>query len=128
MSTRWFWAVLAAAVALSAAPLPRAGGDGAAAEREFFEERVRPVLEKNCVLCHGGAKTRNGLEVTSRAALLKGGRRGPAVVPGDPGRSLLIRALHYDGDVRMPPKGKLDARHIADLTEWVKRGAPWPAR
>jgi hypothetical protein len=98
------------------------------ADREFFETRVRPVLEKNCLLCHGGAKIRGGLEVTSRAALLKGGEHGPALVPGVPDRSLLLRVVRYQGDIRMPPRGKLDEQHIADLTEWIKRGAPWPTK
>jgi hypothetical protein len=106
-----------------AAEIAGAGGD-----QQFFETRVRPVLEKNCLLCHGGAKIRGGLEVTSRAALLKGGEHGPAVVPGAPDRSLLLRAVRYRGDIRMPPRGKLDEQHIADLAEWIKRGAPWPTK
>jgi mono/diheme cytochrome c family protein len=102
-------------------------GKASAGEKEFFETRIRPVLETNCLLCHGGAKIRGGLEVTSRASLLKGGEHGPAVVPGAPDKSLLIRVVRYNGKVRMPPRGKLDERQIADLVDWVKRGAPWPA-
>src|SRR5262245_9460841 len=90
-------------------------------DREFFESKVRPVFEKNCVLCHGGAKIRNNLKLTSRQSLLEGGDHGPAIVPGDPERSLLIRAVRYSGMFQMPPKGKLDDQHIADLVEWVKR-------
>lgn len=97
-------------------------------EKEFFDTRVWPVLQKNCLLCHGGAKIRGGLEITSRAALLRGGEHGPAVVPGDPGRSLLLRAILYQGDIRMPPRGKLDRRTIDDLAEWIRRGAPWPTK
>src|SRR5437764_7896208 len=77
-------------------------------DRAFFEEKVRPVFEKNCLLCHGGAKVRNNLKVTSRQSLLEGGDHGPAIVPGDPERSLLIRAVRYTGMFHMPPKGKLD--------------------
>src|SRR5438046_1194984 len=95
--------------------------------RAFFESKVRPVLEKHCFLCHGGAKVRNNLRLTSRQSLLEGGDHGPAIVPGDPDRSLLIRAVRYTGNFHMPPKGKLEDRHIADLVEWVKRGAPWPS-
>jgi len=101
---------------------PKSDGD-----RAFFESKVRPVLEKNCFLCHGGAKVRNNLKLTSRQSLLEGGDHGPAIVPGDPDRSLLIRAVRYTGNFQMPPKGKLDDQHIADLVEWVKRGAPWPS-
>ena len=94
-------------------------------DRAFFESKVRPVLAKHCLLCHGGAKVRNNLKVTSRQSLLEGGDHGPALVPGDPDRSLLIRAIRYTGSFHMPPKGKLDDPSIADLVEWVKRGAPW---
>jgi mono/diheme cytochrome c family protein len=103
------------------------GGDPKKEDRAFFESKVRPVLEKNCLLCHGGAKVRNGLEVTSRPSLLRGGDHGPAIVPGDPDRSLMIRAVRYTGNFHMPPKGKLDDQQIADLAEWVRRGAPWPS-
>jgi len=95
-------------------------------DRAFFESKVRPVLEKHCFLCHGGAKVRNNLRLTSRQSLLEGGDHGPAIVSGDPDRSLMIRAVRYTGNFHMPPKGKLDDQHIADLAEWVKRGAPWP--
>jgi mono/diheme cytochrome c family protein len=111
------------ALVASRARPARAAAEG---EKEFFETRIRPVLQTNCLLCHGGARIRGGLEVTSRAALLKGGEHGRAVVPGDPEKSWLIRAVRYDGKIRMPPKGKLDERQIADLVDWVKRGAPWP--
>src|SRR4051794_26498729 len=57
-----------------------------------FETRVRPVLAGTCFPCHGGEKTSGGLRVDSREALVKGGDSGPAVVPGDPGASLLIQA------------------------------------
>ena len=58
--------------------------------------------------------------------MLKGGDGGPVVVPGKPDESPLIEAIRYEGDVQMPPKGKLKDDEIAALTEWVKRGAPWP--
>lgn len=97
-----------------------------ATDATYFEQRIRPMLEKHCLLCHGGEKTRNGLAVTSRGALLKGGERGPAVIPGKPEQSLLIESVRYDGQrVRMPPAGKLKAEQIADLEEWIRRGAMW---
>ncbi len=118
-------------VFLLALPLALLGGgradDRPDRDRAFFETKVRPVLEKHCLLCHGGARVRNGLEVTSREALLRGGDSGPAVVPGDPGRSLLIHSVRYEGRFPMPPKGRLPAEQVADLAEWVRRGAPWPA-
>jgi len=99
-------------------------------EIEFFEKRVRPVLADHCYECHGerAEKPKGGLLVDSRESLLQGGDLGPAVVPGDPEKSLLVRAIrHTDPDLVMPPKkGRLSERQIADLTHWVRVGAPWP--
>src|SRR5262249_51628708 len=93
----------------------------------FFETKVRPVLVENCFGCHGPAKQRGGLRADSRAALLAGAAQGAAVVPGEPDRSLLVKAVRQeDADLKMPPKKKLSARQIADIAEWVRAGAPWP--
>jgi hypothetical protein len=93
----------------------------------FFELKVRPILAGRCFKCHGGDKVSGGLRVDSRAALLKGGDSGSAVVPGAPDRSLLIKAVrHSDADLRMPPQSRLPAAVVADLTTWVKQGAVWP--
>jgi hypothetical protein len=96
---------------------------------EFFEKKVRPVLVQHCYECHSttAKKLKGGLLVDSRAALLEGGDNGPAIVPGDPDKSRLIEAIRYAKvDLRMPKKGKLPDAVIADLTAWVKMGAPWP--
>lgn len=97
-------------------------------DRAFFEKSIRPILVERCQNCHATkTKTRGGLLLDSGPALLRGGDSGPAVVPGQPEKSLLLRALRYDDEtLRMPPAGKLPAREIALLTEWVKRGAPFP--
>lgn len=96
------------------------------ADREFFESKVRPLLANHCFQCHGPTMQKAGLRLDSRAAVLKGGESGLAVVPGKPEVGLLIPAINYDGDYHMPPKGKLPEKDIAALTEWVKRGVPWP--
>ena len=102
------------------------------ADIEFFESKVRPVLSEHCYPCHSHSadKIKAGLLLDSRDALLHGGNSGPAVVPGKPDDSLLIQAIRYtDEDLQMPPDdhgGKLTDRQIADLTEWVRRGAPDP--
>ncbi|MBO0697333.1 MAG: DUF1553 domain-containing protein [Zavarzinella sp.] len=104
----------------------RAQGPQAA---EDFEKKVRPLLAVHCLECHGAdaKKVKGGLRLTSRAELLKGGGTGPAIAPGDPARSLLIRAVRYQSDeLRMPPKGRLTDSQIADLESWVKAGAIWP--
>src|SRR5579884_2069128 len=93
---------------------------------EFFEKHVRPVLATKCQSCHGPKRQQGGLRLDSRAALLKGSENGAVVKPGQPDKSLLVKAIRYDGDVQMPPKGKLPDEAIAHLTEWVKMGAPWP--
>jgi hypothetical protein len=103
----------------------------ARAQREdaetFFETKIRPVLADRCFKCHGGKKVSNGLRVDSRQALLQGGDSGPALVPGDTAKSLLIRALrHADETLKMPPDRKLPDPVIADFVSWVERGAAWP--
>ncbi len=117
--------VFGAAVALAGAALARPfRGD----DELFFESRVRPLLAEHCFSCHSdrASKVKGGLKLDSRAALFAGGASGAAVVPGDPAASELVRALHYDGLVQMPPKGKLAPSDIATLEEWVRRGAFYP--
>src|SRR5688572_19377882 len=77
---------------------------------EFFEKEVRPLLAERCQTCHGGTKAGGGLSLTSRDALLKGGERGPAVVPGKPAESLLLKAVGHGGELKMPPKEKLSPK------------------
>ncbi len=96
----------------------------------FFERKIRPILAGTCFKCHGGERISAKLRVDSRPALLQGGRSGPAVVPGDPDRSLLVRVLRpaKDKDTpHMPPGKELPAEVAADFASWIKQGAPWPA-
>ena len=75
----------------------------------------------------GPKKQASGLRLDSREAVLEGGENGPAIVPGDPDKSLLIQAVRQTHeDYKMPPKGKLPDPAVEALAEWVKRGAPWP--
>src|SRR5262249_54166404 len=108
---------------LSAADTP---AGKAPAALEFFEREIRPLLVERCQACHSEKKTRGGLRLTGRAAALKGGERGPAFVPGKPEESLLIKAIGYTDDLKMPPAGKLSAAEIGKLKRWVALGAPWP--
>jgi len=95
-------------------------------QAEFFEKNVRPVLAESCLGCHDGTAA-GGLRLDSREALLKGGRTGPAIVPGDPAKSLLIAAVAHTGATKMPlGTAKLADEKIAALTTWVKDGAVWP--
>src|SRR4051794_32718254 len=76
----------------------------------FFEKEVRPLLAARCVSCHGEPKVKGGLRLTSREAILRGGDNGPAVVAGNPEESLLVQAVRYQDEPRMPPDQKLDER------------------
>ena len=105
---------------------PTAARAGDRQADEFFESKVRPVLAENCFSCHGPDKQKGGLRLDSRAALLKGAGGEPVVVPGEPDKSPLIKAIRHDGDIKMPPKAKLPAPAIDALTAWVKMGVPWP--
>jgi hypothetical protein len=92
----------------------------------FFESRIRPLLVDNCFKCHADKKQRGNLRVDSRAALLAGGDQGAALVPGKPEESLLLKAVRHEDELKMPPTKKLAKEQIADLTQWVRMGAPWP--
>jgi len=102
----------------------------ARADDPQFRERVWPLLDRACVKCHGGEKQKGGLRLDSRAAALKGGDTGPAVVPGKPEESLLIKLIrHAEPDrERMPPKEKLANSEIAALENWIRDGAAWPEK
>jgi mono/diheme cytochrome c family protein len=121
--TLFSFATVAFAAKLSAAnPTP--------AQTAFFEAKIRPILVDNCYKCHSSEaeKLKGGFSLEYRDSLLKGGDTGPAIVPGNPDKSLLITAVRYtDPDLQMPPKNKkLSATQIADLERWVKMGAPDP--
>jgi mono/diheme cytochrome c family protein len=95
----------------------------------FFETKVRPILVKHCYECHGADLQEHKLRVDSLEAMNKGGKAGSFIVPGKPEKSLLIAAIGYQvPDLQMPPEKKLSEREIADLTAWVKMGAPHPDR
>ena len=96
---------------------------------EFFETRVRPILVNRCFECHGpeAEPMGGGLNMGSRQAMLDGGDSGAAFVSGAPDESLFIDAINYGDLYEMPPESKMPDEEIAILTEWVKKGAPWPA-
>jgi len=93
---------------------------------EFFERDIRPILVEKCQSCHGEKKSQGGLRLDSREVILKGGDRGPAIVPGKPEDSLLIKAIGHADKLKMPPTGKLTAAEIEKLKRWVAEGAKWP--
>ncbi len=96
---------------------------------DFFEKKVRPVLVARCYECHSkdAKKLKGGLLLDTREGARKGGDTGPAVVPGDLSKSLLVKAVRWaDEELQMPPKEKLPAELVADLEAWVRMGAPDP--
>ena len=127
-------AVLAAAsVAFMAATLwaakaPQTAATPAATDAAFFEAEIRPLLSNSCYDCHT-EEEEGDLRLDSREAMIKGGKSGPAIVPGDPDESRLIKAVrHAPGVEKMPRKApKLSDAQIATLAAWIKSGAPWPA-
>ncbi|MCY3017011.1 MAG: DUF1553 domain-containing protein [Planctomycetota bacterium] len=119
------WGALAAAVVGltgAAAELPAAPS---AADAEFFESRVRPLLLEHCSACHSRAagEPEGNLSFDTRSETL--GHEGLAT-PGKPEQSLLVEVVRYDGKLQMPPDGRLPLEAIATLEEWVHRGLPWP--
>ncbi len=115
--------VAAQPVVATAAPRTDDGGS------KLFEDKVRPIFARHCYECHGPASGagKAKLRVDSLDGLLKGGRSGPALVRGEPERSLLILAVRHEGDVAMPPEMKLSPLEIETLARWIKMGTPWPA-
>jgi hypothetical protein len=100
---------------------------------EFFEKNIRPILTERCYECHSKEKgvSKGGLIMDSRQGMLAGGDLGPAVVPGDLKKSLIVVAVHQaDPDISMPPRkagAKLSSTQIGLIEQWIKMGAPAPA-
>lgn len=127
-SFRTFFAgLLVTAFLLSASSLPAAEKQPTQKQIQFFESKIRPLLIKHCYDCHGPDEQESGLRVDTFKDIVKGGKAGPLLVPGKPEQSILITAVKYQSsDLQMPPDEKLSKQEIADLTTWVKIGAPYP--
>jgi len=96
---------------------------------EFFESHIRPLLVRRCFECHSSkAKTiEGGLRLDSSAGWRRGGDSGPAIVPGKPAESRLLKAVLYqDPNLAMPPDNALSKREIDLFRKWIKMGAPDP--
>jgi mono/diheme cytochrome c family protein len=115
------------AVVLSTALTAPAADPPSAAQVEFFETHVRPLLVEQCVSCHGPKTQRAGLRLDTAEGLKKGADEGPVVVAGEPDKSSLIQAVRRKGDYPMPPDKPMSAEQVAVLEAWVKGGAVIPA-
>ncbi|MFO0870273.1 MAG: DUF1549 domain-containing protein [Pirellulales bacterium] len=102
--------------------VPSGASDGV----EHFERQVRPLLLERCHKCHAGQAAKGGLRLDSRAAVLRGGESGAAIVVGKPEASLLIQAVRHENGQQMPPDGKLSGAQVEALARWIREGAPWP--
>ena len=106
-------AIAAGSTAIAQPPTPEA----------FFGQQVLPVLQANCIQCHGPEKQKSGLRLDSLGRILL----KAAVVPGDAESSRIVQAIRYaDESLQMPPDGKLPDEAIAALEQWVRQGTPWP--
>jgi hypothetical protein len=101
-------------------------GDFPREQLEFFEKQIRPVLAAQCWGCHAEAKHESGLRLDSRAAVLAGGDRGPAVKAGEGSASLMVHAIRRDDELKMPPNGRLSAEQASAVSRWIDLGLPWP--
>src|ERR1043165_3231230 len=109
-------------LALCAAGRVLAAAPPSAEQLDFFEKQIRPLLADRCYECHSAEKkTKGGLALDTAEATRKGGDTGPALVAGDPEKSLLIEAVRYKNhDLQMPPKRQLAESEVKVLEEWVK--------
>lgn len=93
---------------------------------DFFENKIRPLLVDNCLECHSSENQESEFSLETIEGLLRGGENGKAVTGKDPDSSLLYKVLSYEGDIKMPPSGKLSAEQIEDIGKWISLGTPWP--
>ena len=98
------------------APLP----DG------FVDREVLPILKQHCGKCHLDGKSKGGLSLSNQQSLDEGGDSGPAVDAKTPRNGLLAKVLRYDGEMKMPPTGKLPPQQLEKLMQWIDAGAPLP--
>lgn len=117
---------LAAKAQLVAATEPPVFSEPTGEQLEFFEREIRPLLVENCISCHGPDDQSGQLRVDSIAGLLKGGESGPAIIAHSVDRSLMIKAVRRQDELKMPPNAPLSAINVSRLERWVEMGAPWP--
>src|SRR5262245_48040133 len=97
----------------------------AASDSDFFKEKVAPIFERNCMMCHGARVQRSGLDLRSEETILKGGARGPAVVPGDAEKSRLYRLVTHKEEPAMPMgMDKLGDAEVAVIAQWINGLSP----
>jgi hypothetical protein len=122
---------VAAAAVLAGAGMCGVSAQDAANKPAFYTEKVKPILMENCGKCHFNMNHKGGLAMDTHASMMKGGRDGVVIVPGDPANSLLVKLIRHEGPaddpMPMPPKSpKISDADIAVVEQWVKAGAVMP--
>lgn len=107
----------------AAAPDPDPAVPAPAVPEGIFASQVLPFFQTNCVGCHGPEKQKGGLRLDSFAEVMKGSEYGAIVVAEKPDESSLVRSLRYQGDIKMPPDGKLGDDLFACVVTWIEQGA-----
>jgi Protein of unknown function (DUF1549)/Protein of unknown function (DUF1553)/Planctomycete cytochrome C len=93
---------------------------------DLFKNQVRLVLTKRCLRCHGGKRTESEFDLSDRAGLLRGGTRGPAVLPGKPKDSLLYKLINHKAEPFMPEGStQLPNESLRQIADWIDLGAPY---
>ena len=119
-------ALCAAAPAFAETPVPPDHAEKMVRGQEIFTKSIRPLLMERCLRCHGGEKTRSGLDITTREGLLKGGDKGLVVAPYQSKESRLYRFVSHLDEPFMPPKeDRLSAEAVAQIAAWIDDGAPY---
>jgi hypothetical protein len=95
-------------------------------QQEFFEKKIRPIFVRNCQACHNLKVKSAGLDLSTPEGIMRGGDSGLLISKEQPESSRLLKVIGYDGNIKMPPVGKLKDEELAALTAWVKMGAPIP--
>ena len=121
------WLILAALVVPLVVPfvVPLVGSAvaGPVTPRVPFGAGVASLLRARCVGCHGREEASGGLRLDSYDAVMRGGERGPAVVPGNAAASLLLRKVLRRDKPAMPPRKPLSPREVGVIRQWIESGA-----
>src|SRR5262249_42620051 len=112
---------------VTAASAPLFSGSAADQAVDFARD-IRPIFEAACYKCHGPRVARGQLRLDEKKSALRGGISGAAIIPGEAGKSLLLRrVLGEGGEPRMPMGGvPLKPAQVEMIRKWIDQGAEWP--
>ncbi|MBM3786360.1 MAG: DUF1549 domain-containing protein [Acidobacteria bacterium] len=93
--------------------------------KDLFQSKIYPAFKQDCFGCHGESQTSSRLDLRTREAMLRGGARGPAILPGNAAGSWLVKVMEGGSGLQMPPGSKPNRELVAAIREWIDGGAPW---